>query len=546
MLRSVLAFALMFAFTLPVDAQLPADAVMLYKVKVSEQQKSVDLCPVHLVPSDSKLPTWTYKGVEYRGHMADAKDEFFKDPDRYAEAARFQRWENNFVMGLSTIWCPVTDELNPGGLTQWTKLGLTWESCCKFCDEDVQDDDFPAALVALKQRAAMAYVATGGEYVEGAPSPVQGAIRSPSDADELPLLYVATPGVRNNLEFGGHGILVFDVEYDHEFVRRIPLAGLDDAGKPLNIKGICASEHTGRLYVSTLRHLICIDMVDDSQLWMKTFESGCDRMSISPDGRVIYLPSLEKDHWKVLDGITGDEIARVTPDSGAHNTVYGRNGEEVYLAGLKSPLLTVAETKGHTAARTIGPFGGNVRPFTVNSEQTLAFVCVNDLLGFEVGDCKTGKVLHRVQVEGFKAGPVKRHGCPSHGVALTPDEEEVWVTDAANMRLHVFDATVMPPEQVASIELRDEPGWVTFGIEGDYAYSSTGEVIDVSSREVVTQLRDEEGRAVQSEKMLQIYFSGNQPMRAGDQFGIGRVIAAVGPAAPAARPPHDHHHHSAE
>jgi hypothetical protein len=151
---------------------------------------------------------------------------------------------------------------------------------------------------------------------------------------------------------------------------------------------------------------------------------------------------------------------------------------------------------------------------------------VNNLLGFEIGDLGTDKMIHRVEVQGFKPGKVKRHGCPSHGIGLTPDEKEVWVSDGSNRRLHIFDATVMPPEQVVSIELRDEPGWVTFSIDGTYAYPSTGEVIDVASRKIIAQLRDEEGREVQSEKLLEIVFSGNQPIRAGDQFGIGRVVSA--------------------
>ncbi len=40
----------------------------------------------------------------------------------------------------------------------------------------------------------------------------------------------------------------------------------------------------------------------------------------------------------------GEELARITPDSGAHNTVAGLDGKEAYLAGLKSPFLTVADT----------------------------------------------------------------------------------------------------------------------------------------------------------------------------------------------------------
>ena len=107
---------------------------------------------------------------------------------------------------------------------------------------------------------------------------------------------------------------------------------------------------------------------------------------------------------------------------------------------------------------TVGPFGNVVRPFTVNGSNTLCFVNENALLGFEVGDIRTGKVLHRVEVEGYKPGPTKRHGCPSHGIALTPDEKELWLADGHNGYIHVFDATVMPPKQMTSIKTKEMPG----------------------------------------------------------------------------------------
>ena len=63
------------------------------------------------------------------------------------------------------------------------------------------------------------------------------------------------------------------------------------------------------------------------------------------------------------------------------------------------------------------------------------FVNVNELLGFEVGDLRAGKRRFHVEVTGFEKGPTKRHGCPSHGIGLTPDETELWLTDAHNSRL---------------------------------------------------------------------------------------------------------------
>lgn len=344
-------------------------------------------------------------------------------------------------------------------------------------------------------------------------------------AEPLPdgrYLYVGLPGVRDYLEYGGQGVAVFSIDGGHQFVKRIPMGGLNDEGKPLNVKGICASPQTGLLHVSTLNSLIAIDLLADQQRWERHYPGGCDRMAIAPDGQTIYVPSLEKDHWHVVEATTGNVLARIEPRSGAHNTIYSRDGRHVYLAGLKSPLLGVAETAGHTVERQVGPLSNSIRPFTVNGPQTLLFANVNELLGFEVADLQSGKMLHRVQVAGVQPGPVKRHGCPSHGIALTPDNAQIWVCDAANQSLHVFDVRQLPPQQIGSIRLSDEPGWVLISLDGKLAYPSTGQIIDTATQQVIGQLKDETGARVQSEKMVEIHWQGGRPVVAGDQFGLGR------------------------
>jgi DNA-binding beta-propeller fold protein YncE len=342
------------------------------------------------------------------------------------------------------------------------------------------------------------------------------------DAGERHYLYVVTPGIRNYLEFGGAGILVFDMDNGHTWLKRIQTDASREE-QPANIKGVCACAATKKLYFTTPKTLYCVDLASEKTLWAKSLPQGCDRMSMTPDGRILYVPSFEKDIWNVVDAASGDVIETIETKSGSHNTVCGLDGRRMYLAGLRSPLLSVADTKTHKVVKTVGPFAAPVRPFTVNGAQTLCFVNVNGLLGFEVGDITTGKKLHRVEVQGFKAGPVKRHGCPSHGVGLTPDEKELWLADAHNCHVHVFDATVMPPQQKTSIKVREQPGWVTFSLDGRHAYPSTGEVIDVKTKKIVTALKDERGREVHSEKMVEIVFKDGAPVRTGDQFGVGRL-----------------------
>lgn len=177
--RLFLLLSLLVLFCVPALAQLPADAVELGKVKIPEVQKSIDLCPVYLEPSGAGVPSWEYKGVTYRGSRPDAQEKFLKDPDKFAKSAEKQRFINNFILSMSTIWCPVSDQVTPGGMKQWKTLNLTFESCCAFCDENAKDVDFENGLAKLKQRAAESYALIGAKYTEGASSPVEGAIKKP-------------------------------------------------------------------------------------------------------------------------------------------------------------------------------------------------------------------------------------------------------------------------------------------------------------------------------------------------------------------------------
>ena len=335
-------------------------------------------------------------------------------------------------------------------------------------------------------------------------------------------LYVATPGIRDYLGYGGHGILVFDMDNGHRFVKRIATGGLHPDKTPSNVKGIAVSIPLNSVYISTIESLQRVDLTSGKLLWEKPFEGGCDRLSISPDGKTMWLPSFEKGFWNVVDCATGNIIKKIEVNKRAHNTICGPSGKQVYLDDIASPWLYVANAGKQELVNKIGPFANFIRPFTINGKETMAYVTVDSLLGFEVGDLITGKKLSHVEVQGWTTGPVRRHGNPSHGIALTPDEKELWLADGYNMRLHIFKAHP-PYQQLTTIPLQDMPGWITVSNDGKYVYPSSGEVIDAKTRKILTTLQDEFHNNVASEKMVEIDFAGNKALIAGDQFGIGRV-----------------------
>ena len=79
----------------------------------------------------------------------------------------------------------------------------------------------------------------------------------------------------------------------------------------------------------------------------------------------------------------------------------------------------------------------------------------------------------------------------------------------------------MPPKQITSIKARDCVGWLSFSMDGRFAYSSTGEIVDVASKKIVAALEDEAGHQVQSEKLLDLVIDRGKVVRAGNQFGVG-------------------------
>ncbi len=294
-------------------------------------------------------------------------------------------------------------------------------------------------------------------------------------------------------------------------------------GLPDNVKGVCANAATKRIYISTTRTLTCLDLVTEKILWERSYEGGCDRMSMTPDGSTIFLPSFEKDHWHVVDARNGDVLAKIVPRSGAHNTIVGLNGREAYLAGLRSPFLTVAGTASRKADRTVGSFSRQYPPLH-RQQPADPLLCQRERTAW----FRSGRPDHRQVTASRRGGRIQARAgqaarLPEPRDRSHPRRERVVGgrrPQRARPHLRRHDQS---PKQLKSLKVRDEPGWLTFTLDGRYAYPSTGDVIETATRKIVAGLTDEHGTAVQSEKMLEIDFEGDQPIRNGDQFGLGRL-----------------------
>ena len=314
---------------------------------------------------------------------------------------------------------------------------------------------------------------------------------------------------------------VYDIDDGHRLVRTVPLPELEG-----DVAGMAASAATDRLFVTSTGGadggvLISYDLRTDDVVWTRTYTPGVDALCVTPDGSTIYMSSGEHSastFFFVLDAADGDVRARIEVARFTHNAVCNLAGTRAYLTSITSPYVTMVDTADDHVIRRIGPFGDSVRPFTINGRDTLIVVNVNRLIGFEVGDIATGRKLYRVAVDGYPYSGAQVN--PSHGVGLTPDEREVWVVDSQHKALHVFDVTGLPakrPVKRATIQLTKEPYWMTFSLDGRYAYPSTGDVIATATRRSVATI------VRRSSKQLQVDVRGGDPVRVASRHGLGYV-----------------------
>ena len=80
--------------------------------------------------------------------------------------------------------------------------------------------------------------------------------------------------------------------------------------------------------------------------------------------------------------------------------------------------------------------------------------------------------------------------------------------------VYVYDVTSLPPKYVTGVPIymhpkeHPTPGWISFSIDGKYAYPDGGIVIDAATKKIVARIPT-------SEKLLEIDFMDGKPVKAG-------------------------------
>lgn len=331
-------------------------------------------------------------------------------------------------------------------------------------------------------------------------------------------LYLSMPdGAQKEGRSDPPGILIFDIDNGHKFVRRIEVPVFSEG-----LRGFAGNLKTHRVYFSSSnRRLGAFDLESEKVVWEKTYEAGCDRSSVTMDGKKLYVPtgwwySGDDSGFLIVNADNGELIKRIQVGPQAHNSIVSLDGRRMYL-GTRT-MVSIFDTANDRMIRQIKDVGERgIFPYTMDSRNRIGYVCLGDHVGFDVVNLQTGKILHRV-FAGEERIPHR-----THGSALTPDETELWISDQVGQKLFIFDATKTPPTPKGHVELsQGGHGWVCFSLDGQYAWSHAPEVFDARTKKIVATLKDESGKPVSGSKYIEVHFRDGKVVQMGNEFGLGR------------------------
>ena len=359
-----------------------------------------------------------------------------------------------------------------------------------------------SASAALLGQSAPPTGAQTAPSVATAADPVGEATRKAGPPDAFRprgrhLLYVTVPGSLERPGWSsGVGIVVLDLNDNYHFVKRIPTWEYAGSMSPEQVSGVAASPVTNFIYVAARGRLAAIDLGTDRMVWSVTLDGKCcERPQVTPDGKIIVVGGDLQNYWYEVDARTGKLLGKLEAplSSNSHNLNLSADGKTAFMSP-NNKIMTLSDVASRKVIKTIA-FPDNIRVFVLNKDSSRVYANNNNFLGYVVADVASGKIVQTVDVKSVNwrsqwnttPRPHVPHGCPSHGIALTPDETEVWVADGIFKKIHVFSNT-QDPKEIATIDTPAGTYWMTFGLDGKVVFASSGDVIDVKSHKVIGQL----------------------------------------------------------
>src|SRR5215471_2005845 len=256
---------------------------------------------------------------------------------------------------------------------------------------------------------------------------------------------------------------------------------VDDIHLAEKVHGLSIQEDGRRLFatVESDNTLRVVDTATDKIIATINLTGRPNQCAVTPDGRYVAVPIIDKDVVDIVD-VQQQKVVKTLPVSKPHNAFNAGSNRYLFVSAMGANQINIIDltTMAYSAKVTVG---GIPRPYVVTPDGATMYVAVTDLHGFMKVDVASGS-MQRVAIPAENHTPKQRPFEPSntltHGLALSPDGTELWVSSLLDNSLYIYD--VKANKITGRVQVGDGPNWVTFSPDGKYVCVSNTGTDDVS------------------------------------------------------------------
>ncbi len=249
---------------------------------------------------------------------------------------------------------------------------------------------------------------------------------------------------------------------------------------------LCAPEDGRRLFttIESEKNLKVIDTLTGKINAVIPLTGKPNECASTPDGRYVGVPIRDGDAVDIVDTLL-KRVVKVLPVKTPHNCFNAGNNVDMYVSSMGGNEIDRIDLSTMEYTARI-PVGGIPRPYAVAHDETTLYTALTNLHGFAIVDIPARKVVERVELPA--APPLNcplEVNTPTHGLALTPDGRQLWVTSLADSGVYVYDLATKKTSPL--IGVGKCPNWVTFSPDGKYCAVSNSDTDDCSILDTGTQ-----------------------------------------------------------
>lgn len=244
-----------------------------------------------------------------------------------------------------------------------------------------------------------------------------------------------------------------------------------------------AVQADGRRMFTTIESdntLRIVDTATDRVVGTVALTGRPNQCAVTPDGKYVVVPIYDGNSADIVD-VAQRKVVKVLPVKLPHNAVDAGSDRYVFVSSMGGNEVNLIDLQKMQYAAHI-PVGGVPRPYVVSRDGQTMYVALSYLHGFAIVSVPERKVIRKVQMPAEHEYPKERPYEPSntltHGLALSPDEYELWVTSLLDNCLYIYD--VKSEKIVGSVPVGEGPNWVAFSPDGKYVVVSNAGSDDVS------------------------------------------------------------------